>query len=96
MSLELLVPQRTSAHPTDFSQIEIRADGRKVLDIRSGSFRAALYEPGVARAGWMCTHPVPINLADLLATRRNGTAGDWEHLTGSRGTSQGVGAFQRS
>jgi hypothetical protein len=49
LSLELLSPHGVSAHPTEFFQIEIRASGRKVFDIRwdrRGFFKTLLYEPG--------------------------------------------------
>lgn len=49
LSLELLMPHGASALPTEFSEIEIRADGRKVFDIRwnsTGYFKTVLDEPG--------------------------------------------------
>lgn len=51
LSAELLEPYRPMALPTECSQIQIRFDGRKVLDIRwdrTGSFKAVHFEPG----GW--------------------------------------------
>jgi hypothetical protein len=63
LSLELLVPHRTSAHPTDFSQIEIRADGRKVFDIRwdaTGYFKTVLYEQGDWERDLVNWDPIPI------------------------------------
>jgi hypothetical protein len=49
LSFELLMPHGASALPTEFSQIEIRVDGRKVFDIRwdrTGFFKTILYEQG--------------------------------------------------
>jgi hypothetical protein len=46
---ELIAPFRAWALPTEYSQIEIRFDGRKVLDIRwdcAGSFKAVHFEHG--------------------------------------------------
>ena len=48
LSIDLLThPQ--SVDPTDFSEIEVHAHGRKVLEIRwdsTGFFKAVTYEPG--------------------------------------------------
>ena len=49
LALELLTPHAASADPTEFSQIEIRANGRMVFDIRwnsTGFFKTVLYDPG--------------------------------------------------
>jgi hypothetical protein len=49
LSAELMAPFRAWARPTEYSQIQIRIDGRKVLDIRwdrAGSFKAVHFEPG--------------------------------------------------
>jgi hypothetical protein len=46
---ELVVPFRPQALPTEYSRIQIRADGRKVFDIRwdsAKSFSVVTYEPG--------------------------------------------------
>ena len=47
--MELLEPFRATALSTEYSQIQIRFDGRKVFDIRwdrAGSFKAVHFEPG--------------------------------------------------
>lgn len=49
VSGEMLVPTRSQAAPTEFSEIIIRDGGRKVLEIRwdaAQSFRVVFYEPG--------------------------------------------------
>lgn len=49
LSAELIAPFRAWARPTEYSQIQIRIDGRKVFDIRwdsTGSFKAIHFEPG--------------------------------------------------
>jgi hypothetical protein len=43
LAAELIVPFRPHATSTEFSRIQIRADGRKVFEIR---FRVVTYEPG--------------------------------------------------
>lgn len=51
LSIELITPHPRSTNPTDFSELEIREHGRKVLVIRwngAGLFKAVTYEPG----GW--------------------------------------------
>ncbi len=49
LSIDWLTPHPRSVDPPDFSEIELRAHGRKVLVIRwdrAGSFKAAHFEPG--------------------------------------------------
>lgn len=49
LSINLLTPHRTSTLRTEFSEIEIRSDGRKVFCIRwdsTGYFKDVSYEPG--------------------------------------------------
>ena len=50
LSIDWVAPHPRSVDHTDFSEIEVRADDRKVLEIRwnsVGLFKAVLYEPGV-------------------------------------------------
>ena len=47
--MELLQPFRPHALATEYSEIEIRCEGRKVFDIRwdkADHFKVRLYEPG--------------------------------------------------
>jgi hypothetical protein len=49
LCIDLLEPHPRSTDPTDFSELELRAHGRKVLVIRwdsTGFFKAVTYEPG--------------------------------------------------
>ena len=49
LSVELVTSHPRSTDPTDFSEIDVRASGRKVLEIRwdnTGSFKVVAYEPG--------------------------------------------------
>ena len=60
--MELLEPFRATALSTEYSQIQIRFDGRKVFDIRwdrAGSFKAVHFEPG-AWERWLIDLPEPI------------------------------------
>jgi hypothetical protein len=68
LSAELLEPFRAAALSTEYSQIQIRFDGRKVFEIRwdrAGSFKATHFEPGE----WervLIDLPEPIPLSDDL------------------------------
>jgi hypothetical protein len=45
LSVELVTPHPRSTNPTDFSELEVRASGRKVLEIRwdnTGSFKVVI------------------------------------------------------
>jgi hypothetical protein len=49
LSAELIVPFRSPALPNEFSRIQIRADGRKLFEIRwdrAKNFRFVTYVPG--------------------------------------------------
>ena len=63
---ELTAAHRSSTDPADFSQLQIRADGRKVLDIRwdgSRHFRVLHFEPGDwERTFWRTwLKPIPLD-----------------------------------
>lgn len=65
LAVRLLEPFRPWAMSTETSRIEIRCDGRKVLDIywdRAGYFRCATYEAGAWEReliGW--PEPIPFD-----------------------------------
>jgi hypothetical protein len=49
LSAELIVPFRAHALPNEFSRIKIRADGRKIFEVRwdgARNFSVVTYEPG--------------------------------------------------
>jgi hypothetical protein len=65
LSADLLAPFRAWALPSEYSQIQIRFDGRKVFEIRwdrAGAFKAIHFEPGEwERAPIDLPEPIPLD-----------------------------------
>lgn len=65
LAAELIVPSRPHALPNEFSRIQIRAEGRKVFEIRwdgTKNLRVVTYEPGDWERpllGW--PEPIPLD-----------------------------------